>query len=92
MELVIRTLIIAGAILNICAIACLFGMAYILPLAYPGTKTDEFSVLLVGALIVASTFFSWVFFQRGSQVIALVLIYAWWLAGIWFVNQLAFGV
>lgn len=93
MDLVVRTLIIAGAIINLCAIACLFGIAYILPLAYPQRHApDEFSVLFVGALIVISTYFSWFSFQREFPGIALVVMYAWWLVGIWFINRLVFGV
>ena len=91
MELITRTLLIAGAFLNMCAIACLLAIAYIIPLAYPKVHADEFSVLLTGALIVASTLGSWVFFRRGAEGIALVCMYVWWIAGVWFVNRLILG-
>lgn len=91
MELFTRTFLIAGAILNLCAIACLLGIAYVIPLAYPQAKADEFSVLFTGTLIIASTLLSWFFFRRDSQVIALVFMYAWWIVGVWFINRLILG-
>lgn len=91
MDLITRTFLIAGAILNLCAMACLFGIAFIIPLAYPNTKTDEVSVLFVSTLIVASTLLSWYFFRREFQGFALLLMYAWWIVGVWFINRLILG-
>lgn len=91
MELIVRTLLLAGAFINMCAIACLLGIAYIIPMAYPGVHADEFSVLLVGGLIVASTLLAWLFFRRDSELVAVICMYAWWIAGVWFINRLILG-
>lgn len=92
MDLATRTLLIAGAFLNLCALAYLLGIAYIVPLAFSRTAGDQMLLLFFSALITLSTLLSWYYFRRDNPIIATVVMYAWWLAAIWFLNRVAFGV
>lgn len=91
MDLVTRTLLIGGAFLNLCALAYILGMAYIIPMAFGRARSDEMFLFLFSTLIILSSVVSWIFFQRDNRLLAMIFMYAWWIAAVWFVNRLAFG-
>lgn len=87
-NLVIQMLLIAGAFMNICALAYLVGIAYIAPLAYGSVVRDEFLLIAFSIIVTASTLLAWYFYRRQDNMTALIFMYAWWIGGIWFINSL----
>lgn len=88
LDLITRTLLIGGALMNISALAYLLGIAYVLPLAYGQARGDELSMLFFATLITASTVFSWFCFRADRPLLALICMYAWWVVGAWFITAL----
>jgi hypothetical protein len=87
-ELVVDMLLIAGAFMNICALAYLIGIAYVAPLAFGSVVRDEFLLVAFSMIVMASTLLAWFFFRRNDRLVALLFMYAWWIGGIWFINSL----
>lgn len=89
MDFLTRMMLLAGAFMNICALAYLLGIAYIAPLAFSGVVVRQQSMLLLMSIvIVVSTLLSWFLFNRHQAIASLVFMYAWWVVGIWFINSL----